>query len=165
MRTPHCHPTRTYYAKGMCRWCYEKSLREINSEFLASQQENSRQWAIKNKTKKKALDKKYQANSKNKERGAKRNRAKVLASFGMTLDDEIRLLTFQKNVCGICGNVVSWESRYRLDHDHETGLLRGLLCGKCNSGLGMLGDNLPALLRAINYLKNPPAEAFKNHGN
>jgi hypothetical protein len=41
-----------------------------------------------------------------------------------------------------------------VDHDHETGAIRGLLCKHCNSSLGKLGDNLEGLMRAVDYLKN-----------
>lgn len=40
-----------------------------------------------------------------------------------------------------------------LDHCHATGKFRGWICGKCNRGLGGLGDTLEALTRAVNYLE------------
>lgn len=40
-----------------------------------------------------------------------------------------------------------------LDHCHETGKFRGWLCGKCNRGLGLLGDNLAGLMEMVEYLK------------
>jgi hypothetical protein len=40
-----------------------------------------------------------------------------------------------------------------LDHCHVTGSFRGWLCGKCNTGLGMLGDNIAGLKAAIAYLE------------
>jgi hypothetical protein len=39
-----------------------------------------------------------------------------------------------------------------LDHDHETGKFRGWLCNYCNRGIGMLGDNVYGIMRAMNYL-------------
>ena len=41
---------------------------------------------------------------------------------------------------------------WQLDHCHETGDFRGWLCKKCNTGLGLLGDNVTELSRAIKYL-------------
>ena len=39
-----------------------------------------------------------------------------------------------------------------LDHDHQTGTFRGWLCGRCNTGIGMLGDNVQGIMRAMGYL-------------
>lgn len=41
------------------------------------------------------------------------------------------------------------------DHDHETGLFRGWLCSKCNTGLGLIGDDLDAARRLVAYLERP----------
>jgi len=40
-----------------------------------------------------------------------------------------------------------------LDHDHDTGAFRGWLCGRCNTGIGSLGDNLAGVLKAVAYLR------------
>jgi len=47
-----------------------------------------------------------------------------------------------------------------IDHDHETGLIRGLLCGRCNTGLGLLGDNIKALINAVEFVENTPMNAI-----
>lgn len=54
-------------------------------------------------------------------------------------------------VCELCGNPPGKQS-LALDHCHKTGIFRGWLCGKCNRGLGLLGDNLESLQKAIIYL-------------
>lgn len=51
--------------------------------------------------------------------------------------------------CDIC--LIS-PTHLEVDHDHATGLIRGLLCGPCNTGLGMLRDSVINLQRAIEYL-------------
>jgi len=56
--------------------------------------------------------------------------------------------------CPICTNTLT-KNGYRravIDHDHNTGLLRGVLCNNCNTGLGKLGDSKMGLLRAMSYL-------------
>ena len=59
----------------------------------------------------------------------------------------------QNGRCAICG-VPEYElpSRLYIDHDHETGKVRGLLCPSCNTGLGHLKDDPEVLLRACIYL-------------
>ncbi len=54
------------------------------------------------------------------------------------------------NGCGICG---SFTRKLHIDHDHETGKVRGALCGRCNIGLGIFGDNSAGLLVALAYLE------------
>jgi hypothetical protein len=53
--------------------------------------------------------------------------------------------------CNICGRN-STEKRLCVDHDHDTGKIRGLLCRQCNSGIGMLQDKTELLEKAIWYL-------------
>lgn len=65
------------------------------------------------------------------------------------------MLAEQDFKCGICERHVSELSRpLYVDHDHDSGLIRGLLCVKCNTALGAFGDTISGLLKAINYLEN-----------
>lgn len=57
--------------------------------------------------------------------------------------------------CQICGVTPAPGRKLRIDHDHVTGQPRGLLCDKCNTGLGKLGDTPEGLKRAILYLERP----------
>ncbi len=67
-------------------------------------------------------------------------------------EDYQKLLKLQNNKCAICDKIVV--GRLYVDHCHETGNIRGLLCQTCNSGLGLLGDKTENLIRALNYLIN-----------
>jgi|SRR5882724_2224459 len=53
--------------------------------------------------------------------------------------------------CECCGKVTG--KTLHLDHCHATGEFRGWLCGQCNPGIGLLGDDIPALRRALAYLE------------
>lgn len=57
----------------------------------------------------------------------------------------------QANSCSICGRNVKVE----VDHDHESGHVRGSLCRRCNSGLAMFLDDPNMLHKALVYLENP----------
>lgn len=78
--------------------------------------------------------------------------------FGITSADYYEMLKEQKSVCAICGE--KDENRnLHVDHDHETGEVRGLLCKQCNHGLGNFRDNKQYLNSAIEYLdKNSPSK-------
>lgn len=70
--------------------------------------------------------------------------------YGLTPEDYLQLLESQKHCCAICGNK---PEKLVVDHCHTTGIVRGLLCIPCNTGLGKLGDSVAGLTRALNYLR------------
>lgn len=163
-RKPYCHPELPYYSKGMCRSCYEKDLKKRNPDFAERQRENCEEWIKHHKRWKNDYDSKKQKEPKSRERRSLRKRAKMLASFGLSLDDENRLLEIQECRCGICGAPAQQENNKKFlefDHDHETSEPRGYLCQKCNKGLGLLGDCLEGIERALKYLQNPPFETLR----
>jgi hypothetical protein len=59
-------------------------------------------------------------------------------------------------VCDICGSQTPGRgfTGWHIDHDHETGALRGVLCGACNIGLGHFGDDIARMTLAIEYLRS-----------
>lgn len=82
-------------------------------------------------------------------------------TYGIDLIDFYRLLVEQGGGCALCGKAHAFFPRgHRLlvDHCHATHRIRGLLCQKCNTGLGKLGDDIPGLRRALIYLigSEPP---------
>ena len=83
--------------------------------------------------------------------------SRTKAAFGLTPEDYATLLARQGGVCAICvQRPVS--KRLAVDHDHNTGEIRGLLCGRDNHELlGAAHDSLQHLLSAVNYMVNPPA--------
>ena len=74
--------------------------------------------------------------------------------YGISLAQYDEMLTKQGCRCSICNSPDSKRQGQRLmvDHCHETGKVRGLLCNPCNAAIGLLGDNISTLQKAINYL-------------
>ena len=58
----------------------------------------------------------------------------------------------QNNKCAICGNIFSDRRHTQIDHCHKTKKIRGLLCIQCNSGIGMLKEDVDILKKAIDYI-------------
>ncbi len=57
--------------------------------------------------------------------------------------------------CEICGTHESkLKRKLSVDHDHDTGKVRGLLCTKCNMGMGYFNDKIVHMMLALDYLKN-----------
>ena len=75
--------------------------------------------------------------------------------YGLTEEAYLALFTKQDNKCAICA-VSFAESRAHVDHCHETGKVRGLLCNHCNTAIGMMRDNISLLKRAMDYITNHP---------
>lgn len=77
---------------------------------------------------------------------------RLYATYGITLDQYDFMLKQQGGVCLICKVPHHAEHPLVVDHNHVTMKVRGLLCSNCNTGIGLLGDNIHLLQNAIAYL-------------
>jgi hypothetical protein len=77
-----------------------------------------------------------------------------LREHGLTPEQYDSLLSEQARCCAICDQ--PFAAVPRIDHDHRTGEVRGLLCHNCNVALGHFRDNPVLLRRAIHYLDTVP---------
>jgi hypothetical protein len=69
------------------------------------------------------------------------------------------MLEAQGGGCAICGatsGIGKRKERLAIDHCHEQNCIRGLLCHRCNTAIGLMRDNVDVLQRAAEYLKSPP---------
>jgi transposase len=92
-------------------------------------------------------------------------RAQLVAAMGgvrgpslcgqkVTPEQYAEVMATKPDVCEVCGRPQQGRKKVLgLDHDHDTGELRGWLCHKCNAGIGMLGDDLDGIARADAYLR------------
>jgi len=74
--------------------------------------------------------------------------------YNLTLEEYQAMLDEQNQVCAICKEPCRRHPRLGVDHDHESNLIRGLLCANCNVGIGHLRHSETLLLEAIKYLGN-----------
>ena len=74
--------------------------------------------------------------------------------YGLTEEEYKGLFTKQENKCAICGCEFNENNKGFVDHSHTSNKVRGLLCTKCNTLLGMANDNIEVLENAIKYLRN-----------
>jgi hypothetical protein len=115
--------------KAYARNYYKKNKKKWNKY--------SKEWADKNKTQRQRID-----------------RDKMLRSkYGISVEQYETMLKEQGGVCAICGGVNKDKRRLSVDHCHETGRVRGLLCRICNSNLGRWGDNEEGILKVLAYLR------------
>lgn len=75
-----------------------------------------------------------------------------LRQYGITEGDYWEMFERQLGLCAICHKPES-DIKLAVDHDHETGEVRGLLCKRCNMAIGLLGDDPHVVTNAALYLK------------
>lgn len=144
MRSAQCHTDKPYHAKNLCKNCYVKKAhnkRMQSAEWRAKQNLKSRLWAIANPERVYILD----ANKH------------LLKKYGITLEQYKVILASQNGVRAVCKfpeKIASKKriSRLAVDHDHNTGKIRGLLCFKCNTSISILENNPERLYIISEYL-------------
>lgn len=152
----------------------EYNRRKAQERRAANPEENRRKaaaWREKNREKRRAYDREYRAanqdrfKKKDREQYAK-HREKKLARSRVFFQNNAELMRARKRrsngipeptrprpqVCECCGAPPSYRGLHA-DHCHVTNTFRGWLCGKCNRGIGLLGDGLDIVLKAAEYLK------------
>jgi hypothetical protein len=113
------------YLKSVCIPCYRKYQREYDARYKAKRgYGKTREWSLRK-------------------------------LYGLTLADYERMLKEQSGLCAICGCPAETQrhSTLHVDHDHESGKVRGLLCNGCNRGIGYMDDRPEVLRAAAEYLE------------
>jgi hypothetical protein len=82
--------------------------------------------------------------------------------YGITIEEKQVLFELQEKKCPICLKCFSRLSEAYVDHNHNTGAVRGLLCQQCNAGIGLLQDSCEVVTRAASYLIAADIVPFKD---
>lgn len=135
--------------RSQCKQCYSEHNKEQREKHIDKRREYDAErgsgWERHPENREKYMPTDRQAHDKYLQR-----------TYGITIEDFDAMLLEQGGTCAICDGRNADAARNRrltVDHDHETGRVRGLLCFTCNTSIGKLGDTYEALLRAANYLK------------
>lgn len=92
---------------------------------------------------------------KNREKDPKRKLAvkiyRLKKNYNITLDEYNELFNSQNGMCAICSDF-SNTKMLAVDHNHNTGRVRGLLCQSCNVAIGLLKDSRLVITKALEYL-------------
>ncbi|AAN12779.1 endonuclease VII [Mycobacterium phage Omega] len=96
--------------------------------------------------------------AKKRERKAKARARRWDSIYGITPDEYAAILEEQGGRCALCQRANGTTKALAVEHDHKTGVVRGICCGPCNLGvLGHARDDIAFFERAIDYLNSPPA--------
>ena len=146
MRPSTCHPDRKHHARGLCYQCYTAQWQQQNRDKIRTYdreryQQNLQQQRARSRTL-------YASNPRL--RLYRRSWA-LQRKYGITEEDYQRLYAQQNGRCPIC---LHQFAKLFVDHNHDTGVIRGLLCIGCNRSIGQLGDTQEGLERALAYLQS-----------
>lgn len=130
---PQGHQTERYVKYGQCRDCLNEMKRKGRAEG------------------------KYKESAENKAKWKEANRQRMrLRKYGLDEAAFEKLLKQQNNKCAVCeepfSEVESEQRSRHIDHCHNSNKVRGILCMKCNLGLGYFRDRIDFLQNAIRYL-------------
>ena len=89
------------------------------------------------------------------------NHRRRLYRYDLTPNEYRHLYLNQHGSCAICDEPTAQATDLVVDHNHGSGEVRGLLCNRCNLGLGHFQDDPEKLARAIRYLSNPPMIRYR----
>jgi len=158
----HHNKIRADGLHGQCKTCrladairYQAEHKQKRHDYLAKyyvehreeQNIRSAKWAVEHPEKVRTRAREWAA------RNPDKVRAKELArKYGLTPEGYSELLATQNGVCAICGKTPN-SKNLCVDHDHNTGKIRGLLCDRCNTVLGQVQDSLDILAKAMEYLR------------
>lgn len=142
---PHSDPeARRAYQRD-----YQRGWRARNPETTAKAH---RKWRMNNLDESRARNRAHYAANRT-DHLARKRANRLVRKYGLTREEYLALHVAQGGVCAICGRAETMRSsgdgvrELAVDHDHETGRVRALLCASCNAGLGHFRD-APALLTA-----------------
>lgn len=146
-----CKKQKLFEAKRsydpVAKAAYNKKWREENRELVA---ENKRQWF--NKNREQNIEKRKANYRKNIDA---HKDAMLRRNYGITLEQYNAMLASQDHGCKICKSKTSNSKAAKslfVDHCHRTGVVRGILCNKCNAGIAYFNESKELLAEAIRYL-------------
>lgn len=140
-------PTKVCKRAYVCKSCVNKKAREMYHDNRESRRIKYKQRYQDRKAGITKPKRKKVEESKNYDRGYYLKKA-----FGITEKDFDNMMNSQNNSCAICKKGLSSTKEAHIDHCHKTGAVRGILCRKCNAGLGQFSDDINLMEIAINYL-------------
>lgn len=139
-RKAKCHPERKHHARGKCNTCYQREYKrkyvKKNPDYRKKQTLKQRQYVRDNKERLLKVGKWHSRYSR----------------YGITKEKYVEIYNIQGKCCAICGKKAKKRYSLAIDHCHVHGHVRGLLCRRCNTGLGQLRDDVRVMKRAIRYL-------------
>lgn len=138
---------------GLLKCSHCKAHKETTAFHKANNKKRGYSWIC--KTCKKEKQEAKRASMTHEEWSLQTRRYWLKTEYGLSLQGYNDILKSQNHKCAICGTdeVDAFKGLLFVDHDHETGKVRGLLCHHCNTALGKFKDSTEILKQAIAYVE------------
>jgi hypothetical protein len=147
----------TEFYKGRCKICaavrvkkyyiaHREELCAYGREYAAKHREERAAYRVTHSEEIRAREKQYRAT-----RPREMHALWLACKYNMLIEDYDKMFAAQNGVCAICGLPPN-SRKLEVDHDHDTGKIRGLLCHKCNFMLGFAQNDIAILAKAQDYL-------------
>lgn len=152
------HQNSKYGRASKCKQCVCIRVSEYRTRNDIQIKENKKKYAQENKEWLREKQRDYWRDPERRDRLKEQHRSYKLAKrYGLSMEQYFSLLDRCNGACEICGATLSRDGangtrRMAIDHDHNTGQVRGILCRACNTSVGVLGDDISGLKRALAYL-------------
>jgi hypothetical protein len=159
-RCKHCGKTRPlddFYGdpkakdgrRPECKACNLAAKAARNAANPQANRDRVKRWQRENPEKYRAKQQQYIDSGQKK---AWDRKSYLKRKYGITLEQYEAMLEAQGGVCKICGKPRPDDRTLHVDHDHETGEIRGLLCFRCNNALGDFEEQYELFQKAADYL-------------
>ena len=130
MRYAECHPDRKHASHGLCVQCYQADWRQKNREHFRAY---GKRWREANAVRRTEYIKKWRQENPDKVRETNWRHTGIDCTYAQYKELEAA----QSGCCALCGNPDKGR-HLAVDHHHNTGRIRGLLCRPCNQAIGVL---------------------------
>lgn len=143
-------PSASKKGSGSCRPCWLAYTREWSRKNPHKSREAYQRWRER-RSPEEIRETNRVARERAKADGSRRGWI-IKSKYGLLPAEFDRLMEEQGGVCAICEKPPAQGKHLYVDHDHVTRGVRGLLCQKCNTGIGMFGDDAEVMRRAVGYI-------------
>jgi hypothetical protein len=142
--------------RGDCKACFQARAAARYRQDPTAMKERARRWQAANPERVAENLRRYRESGR---KAQSDRRSHLKRKFGLTVERYDEMLAAQGGGCAICGRPPREDIALHVDHDHETGQVRGLTCFRCNNALGDFNDDPKLLESASAYLDRHDPEA------
>jgi hypothetical protein len=138
-------PRNRYGKKTICKQCSHKENREYLKNTPGKMLQYARKWKKENRDQYNGIQRAWRSENQLK---VKRSNLRV---YGLSLEDFDRMVSEQEGKCAICKKIP--KKILCVDHCHDSGIVRSLLCNQCNAALGFLHEDPTIIESLLSYVK------------